>query len=52
MAIASISQHWADGSYVDLIVDSDDNASHPDLLDEIVRRVLDLYRATCMDGDT
>ena len=44
MALASI---------VDLMVDSDDGMAHPDLLDELVARVLTLYRVTCVeDGET
>lgn len=49
MALASITYHWSSGDSVDLIVDSDDGASHPDLLDELVQRVLALYRATCTE---
>lgn len=54
MAIASISYRWPTGEAVDLIVDSNDGTSHPDLLDELVARVLTLYRETCVgseDGD-
>lgn len=45
--MASITYRWADGSEVDLTVVSDEPA-HPDLLDELVARVLVLYRETCV----
>lgn len=52
MAVASIPQWYADGSHVDLVVDSDDNSTHPDLLDELVSRVLVLYREVCLEGES
>jgi hypothetical protein len=39
MALASITYRWPTGESVDLVVDSDDDTSHPDLLDELVTRV-------------
>lgn len=44
MASARIIHSWADGSVTDLEVDSGDDAAHPDLLDELVCRVLAMYR--------
>lgn len=47
---AEITYVWADGSRVELEVSSDQDA-HPDLLDELTKRVLELYRETCVAGD-
>ena len=51
MATARIIYTWPDGSCVDLEVDSGDDTAHPDLLDELVRRVIVLYRETCVAGE-
>lgn len=51
MAIASIHYRWATGDEVDISLDSGDDTAHPDLLDELVSRVLTMYRSTCVDGD-
>lgn len=51
MAKASIVYRWADGTEVLLEVDSGEDTAHPDLLDELVARVLGMYRETCVDGD-
>lgn len=51
MALASMTYQWPDGTSIELVVDSDDGMAHPDLLDEVVRRVLVLYRAACVEGE-
>jgi hypothetical protein len=51
VALARITYTWADGTSVDLEVDSGDDAAHPDLLDELVRRVLVMYCETCVGGE-
>lgn len=50
MAIASVRYQWASGDEVDLVLDSGDDTAHPDLLDELVARVLVMYREICV-GD-
>lgn len=47
MALASITYTWSDGTTVHLEVDSGEDTAHPDLLDELVNRVLSMYRETC-----
>lgn len=51
MALASITYSWPDGTTVHLEVDSGDDTAHPDLLDELVTRVIKLYQTTCVDGE-
>lgn len=51
MALASITTTYNDGSTVHLEVDGGDDTAHPDLLDEIVSRVLVLYREVCVEGE-
>lgn len=51
MASARIIHSWADGSVTDLEVDSGDDAAHPDLLDELVARVLLMYREVVVGED-
>lgn len=46
MATARIKVIYPDDTIVHLEVDSGDDASHPDILDELVSRVLTLYRET------
>lgn len=50
MAHARITQQWSDETVTVCEVGSDE-AAHPDLLDEMVRRVCVLWSVTCKDGD-
>lgn len=47
---AQIVHTWPDGSVTDLEVGTDE-LPHPDLLDSLVGRVLELYRETVAAGD-
>lgn len=47
MAKASITRRWADDSA--LAVELEVDGQHPDLLDELVRRVIALDREACPD---
>jgi hypothetical protein len=51
VALASITTTYNDGSTVHLEVDGGDDTAHPDLLDELVNRVLVLYREVCVEGE-
>jgi hypothetical protein len=48
---AQITHRWADGTEIELEVGSDE-AAYPDVVSELVARVIDLYRATCTETCT
>lgn len=52
MAYAQITHVWPDGSRVTLHAGTEKgDGAYPDQLAELNARVLDLYRATVLDGD-
>lgn len=48
MSVARITHQWSDEAATVLEVEVDGN--HPDLLDELVSRVIRLWRETCADA--
>lgn len=50
MAWAQIRYSWPDGSSVELEAGSHE-AGYPDELAELVARVIDMYRVTCMQAE-